>query len=227
MSGLKDFTTQAFSPRVVCTQAAGYTVLLSDEMIQINGAYTMTLPIINTMQGTTTHKKVYRFKNIHATANGTIAAGTGNTINGRAVYTLMPNEEVVILASETATDWTIASPFPPPALLRMPFSVALNTSGTTAQNVFDASGAPANIDVTAVLLVALDTNAGNIKVKNGTAVINDSTTGTAKSSTAGIMTGAVALTTPAVATGSIMTVESDSTNGNATVIIVGTVQTYA
>lgn len=226
------FSTQTFNPRVIASKAADYTVLTTDEQVTMTGATarTFTLPALDSLRGTMLGgTKVYSFIN-SGTANLTIQpgtsgiTGTADTIAKSAVYTVKPNETLLISGHSSLTDWGIGSPMSVPAMGRNTFTVTLNTSGTTPQNIIGASGAPVNLTVTAVLLVALDTNAGNVKVKNGTSVINDSTGGTAKSATAGIVTGAVALTTTAVAAGAVFTVESDSTNGNATVIIVGTTQ---
>lgn len=222
MPGLKDFTTQAFHYRSIITKAAAYSVLLTDECIQVNGAYTMTLPVLSTMQGSTTHKKVYKFVNIHATADATIAAGTGNTIGSRASFTLKPNESIVIVGSEAGTDWMIGSPFPTPALIRVPFTVVATTSGTGAVNVFDANGAPTAIDITAIVTIAQDTNAGNIAVTNGTNTVAT----IAKSTTAALLVGDTGLTYAAVVSGDTLTVASSTTNGNAKVIITGTMQQY-
>ena len=44
MPGLNIFSTRDFAYRNIITKAAGYTVLVADEFVQVNGAYTMTLP---------------------------------------------------------------------------------------------------------------------------------------------------------------------------------------
>lgn len=221
MPGISDFTTQTFHPRVIVTKAANYTVLLTDELIQINGAYTMTLPVISTMQGTTTKKKTLKFTNIHATSDGTISAGTGNTIGGRASYVLKPNESIVIEAREIDTDWDIVSPIPTPKLLRHSFNAVATSNGTAAVDVFDSNGAPNNIVVTGAIAIATETATGNITVKNGT----DTVTTIAKGTDLGSIVGATAIAYAAVASGDDITVESDG--GDCQVIIFGTEQSYA
>lgn len=221
MPGIRDFTKDTFSPRVITTQAANYTVLSTDELIQINGAYTMTLPVLSTLQGTTYHKKAYRFTNIHATSVGTITAGTGNTIGGRASINLQPGESITIEGLEGNTDWAINAPFPLAPAIRNVVPIIVTTSGTTAQNAIDSSGCPVVGVVVQVVAWAQDTNAGNIIVKNAT----DTICTIAKSTTAGLPVGATTLTTPQMAVGDKLTVESDSTNGNARVVIYLSTQT--
>jgi hypothetical protein len=218
----KTFLGHTYNFRSVITKAASYTVLGTDELVQINGAYTMTLPVLSTLKGTMNTSKLLAFQNV-GTATGTVAAGSGNTINGKASFPLQPNEWLIITANAVDTDWTIVQPYPVPALLRQPFNMVVSTSGTTAQNVVDATGAPADINITAILTVALDTNAGNIVVKNGTNTVAT----IAKSTTAGLMVAAASLANAGVTKGSTFTAESDSTNGNASVIILGTTQSYA
>ncbi len=225
MGGLKDFIKETYHPTTIVTKAADYTVLLTDELVKINhsSAVTMTLPIISTMQGTTTHKKTYKFSN-EGTALSVVAAGSGNTIGGRSQITLRPGESIIITAHEADTDWTIDSPYPMPNTLRMPFSVAVDTNGTTAVNVFDEDGAPADLEVTAVIAIAKDTNAGNMILKQGTNTVASF----AKSTTAGAVTGEDgALANQYYAKGDVMTVESSTTNGDGRIIVTGTMQTYA
>ena len=223
MAGMRDFVTQTFAFTAVCTQTGNYSVTLADEWVKANGAITLTLPVISTMQGTIQHRKTYKLSNITASNNVTVSPGTGNTIAGRAAWTLKPGESIIIVAQETATDWGISSPYPTPALLKQPFNWVVDTNDTTAVNVFDASGAPCNLDVTAILAVAKDTVAGNISIFNA----SDTISTFAKSATSGLTTGEEGtLVYQGVTAGSAMTVVSDST-GNARVIIFGTVQSYA
>ena len=101
MPGILDFTTQAFSYRTVARKAAAYTVLVTDEYVQMEGAYTATLPPLNSLQGTTYAQKAYKIENI-GTADVTIQPGTNtvtntaDTIDGRATYTLKPGESTTV-----------------------------------------------------------------------------------------------------------------------------------
>ena len=220
-TGISLFTSLIENIRAIVRKAAAYTVLLSDEKVEINGAYTMTLPVISTMQGTTTSSKTLFFENVNATSVGTVAPGSGNTIGGRASIDLRPGEKLVIAASETDTDWEILWPSPLPAGLRNIICLIATTDGTTPQNLVDADGCPVVGEVVDIVTTAQDTNAGNIVVKNAT----DTIATIAKSTTAGALVGATTLTTPQMAVGDLLTVESSTTNGNARVRVYLSTQT--
>jgi hypothetical protein len=235
MSGLKDFTTLAPAYRAIIRKAATYTVLATDEYVQINGTYTMTLPALDSLQGTTYHKKAFYFENIHATSDATIqpgtsaVTGTADTIEGKALYTLKPNEIIVISGSEAGTDWKIGSPTPQPALTRVYWSVVVAHNGSAAVNVFDANGAPANIDVTAVLFQVVTACSGVLNVfQDGTSSIATISVTTANAAGA-VMAPAVTLANKAVAKGTAMTValtSAGTAGGAGNVIIFGTMQQY-
>ena len=220
-SGISLFAELAAHFRTVVRKAAAYTVLATDEKIEINGTYTATLPVLSTMQGTTTSKKLYWCKNIGTTTNATFAAGSGNTIGGRASWVLHPGESLIIAAYNTATDWEILWPSPIPAGLRNIITLIATTSGTTAQNLVDSTGCPVVGEVVDIVATAQDTFAGNIVIKNATNTIAT----IAKSTTAGLPVGATTLTTPQMAVDDLLTVESDSTNGNARVRVYLSTQT--
>ena len=228
-AGLKIFTTEDFAYRNVITKAGTYTVLAADELVQVNGTYTMTLPPLNSLAALLTKKKAYKFKNIHATATATIQPGTNtitgvaDTINGKALFSLMPNESIIITGTETGTDWTIQSPYPQPAMTRVPFNWVASTSGTTAVNIFDANGAPANIDITAIITIATVTLAGTATVLNGT----DTVLALAKSTSIGGLSGGIPSGAAAVAKGSVCTVAMGAASEDCYVIILGTAQVYA
>ena len=217
----RTFVTQNFAHKAVVTKAANYTVLAADELVKINGAYTMTLPVLSTLKGTITQKKSYKFQNVHATAYGTVAAGTGNTIGGRASIVLRPGESIIIEGSSAATDWLITQPSTLAAGLRNVICLTALTSGTTVQNLVDAAGLPVIGEIVDIVTTAQDTFAGDIVVKNTTGTVST----IAKSTTAGLSVGAVALSSPALAAGDLLTVESSTTNGNARVRVFVSVQT--
>lgn len=96
-------------------------------------------------------------------------------------------------------------------------TVAVNTNGTTAVNVF-AGAVPANlapgIVITSVTVISRDTTAGNITVVN-----DGSTVATiAKGTSAGVLVGATSLSSATVTSGKALTVASSSA-GDATVVI--------
>lgn len=95
--------------------------------------------------------------------------------------------------------------------------VVADTNGTTNVSVF-SNGAPANITITGVFVIALDTTAGNITV------VNDSGTVVtiAKGTTAGALVGGVTLANTSVTPGEDLQVDSSSA-GNARVYITYTI----
>lgn len=90
----------------------------------------------------------------------------------------------------------------------------VQTTGTTAVNVFGSNGAPFALTIGGAFLISQDTTAGNITLK-----VNGNTVATiAKGTTSGAMVGAVSLSNTTVAAGDAVTVVSSSA-GNAEVII--------
>ena len=223
-TGIDLFTSLVANVRAMITKTAGYTVLVTDEYIKVNATVTMTLPVLSTLIGTTASRKLYFFENISTAANGflaTIAAGSGNTIGGRASIALRVGEKLIVAASETETDWEILWPSPMAPAIRNVQVIIATTSGTTVINAIDASGCPIVGEVVEIVAEAQDTFAGNIVVKN----TNGTIATIAKSTSAGFPMSATALTTPSMAKGDLLTIESSSTNGNARVRIYLSVQT--
>ena len=158
----KDFVNQTFHFRKQVTKTTAYTATLDDEAINVNGtSVTITLPLISSMQGSTTHEKVFKISNTGTATVATIAPVTasGNTIGGRNAWTVMPNETVVIRAQEVDTDWQLVSPYPQPGLKNNPFAKAVVMSGTSTVHVFDSAGAPNNLFITGGLVIAGSTTA--------------------------------------------------------------------
>jgi len=220
-SGISMFADLTQNFRAITTKAENYTVLATDEKVNINGAYTMTLFVLSTLLGTTSSKKVLGFENVHATAVGTVAAGTGNTIGGRASIDLQPGESLIIASDEGKTDWEILWPSPIPAGLRNVITLVKETSGTTAQNVIDATGCPVVGTIVSVVSYALDATAGNILIKN----TNGTVSTIAKGTDAGAAVSSTTLVTPQMAIGDLLTVESSATDGNSRVVILLSTQT--
>lgn len=214
-TGISLFTALAQHFRKVVRKAAAYTVLFTDEKVEINGAYTMTLPVLSTGIGTTMGERMLFFKNVHATAVGIVAAGSGNTIGGRASISLQPNEVVIIGAMCCDTDWEILYPAPMAAGVRNIINLVAETSGTTPINVIDATGCPVVGTIVSIVSNALDATAGNILIKNTNGTVSTIAKGTA----AGVPVSATTLTTPQMAVGDLLTVESSATNGNSRVHI--------
>lgn len=100
-----------------------------------------------------------------------------------------------------------------------PSVVTVNTSGTTAVDVNftgDSSllGNSPACTITAVAVIALDTTAGNITLKNGASTVAT----VAKGTTAGGLVGATSLSNTSVDNGATLSVVSSSA-GNATVLV--------
>ena len=228
---LELFGTQTWSPRNIATKTSSYTLVLTDDEVDATGSgITLTLPALDSIQGTLYQgEKLYLLKNTSALYDITVQpgtsaiTGTADTIASHSVWTIKPKESILIRGYSNLTNWTIVSPTTIPALNRVPFCQVVTTSGTTAQNVFDANGAPVNVDITAVLAIATVTLAGNVVVKNGT----DTALTLAKGTTAvGQVVGAAPSAVPTVAAGAVFTVAMDQASADCVVIIFGTMQTY-
>lgn len=98
------------------------------------------------------------------------------------------------------------------------FTVAADTNGTTPVNVFGSGGAPTALTVTGVFVVAQDTTAGNILLKQAANTVVT----IAKGTTSGGVVGGTTLANTAYAASDVCTVESSSA-GNARVFITFTV----
>jgi hypothetical protein len=223
-TGIDLFSRLVANVRAYVTKTAGYTVALTDEYVKVNATVTMTLPVLSTLVGTTSSRKLYFFENVSSAANGyvaTIAAGSGNTIASRASVALRVGEKLIIAAGETDTDWEILWPSPLAPAIRNIVCLVATTDGTTAKHFVDASGCPVVGEIVDIVATAQDTFAGNILIKN----TNGTIATIAKSTTAGVPIGAAALTTPSMASGDLLTVESDSTNGNCRVRVYLSTQT--
>ncbi len=229
MPGMRDFVKETFQFRSVVVKTTAYTVLATDEKIQFNPTSTavLTLPAINSFQGTTFAKKAYLIAN-GGTADATITpvvdtvTNVLNTINGgKTTYTLKPNESIIIEAQNAATDWSVVSPYPKPALNRVPWVVTKQTNGTTAVHIFDSNGAPADLQITEVFANALDTIASTITLTGGASTI----CAIAKGTTLSAIVPATTLSNVSVAAGSTLSMVGDGT-GDARVTIIGTIQQY-
>ena len=199
---MTDFNiTEVSNFRTKIRKAASYTLLVSDEYVEMNGTYTATLPVIKTtFDGTLMKDKMYVIENV-GTTTVTVSPGTGNTINGTTVYYLYANgDKIMVKINTNRTDWDIV--YPRPLITNTSIkdatitgkksnaglfysAVAVTTNGTTAVNVFSSAGAPCAMTITGVIAVAKDTIAGNISITNGTLTVCSF----AKSATAGIVTG--------------------------------------
>ena len=224
------FEKLGFSPTNIVTKTAAYTALITDDQINITGSgVALTLPSLYSLQGTMMQKKMYLIYNNGPTYDLTIqpgtnsATGVADTINSHAVWTVKPLEQIVVSGYANLTDWSISSPLTLPVLGRNYFalSVAVASSLSTAlTNIFDANGAPTNIDITEVIVNATDTVAANICVLNGTSTVCT----IAKGTVTGILTPAQTLASAAVAKGATLGVFS-SASGYGRVTIIGTSQT--
>jgi hypothetical protein len=99
-------------------------------------------------------------------------------------------------------------------------SVAVTTTGATPVNVFGAGGAPVALTLTSVLVLAKETTAANITVKQAANTVCT----VAKSQTAGAVVGAVSLSNATYAPADVCTVVSSAASpGDAIVIMTFTV----
>jgi len=223
---LEFFEHLGFSPTNIVTKTASYTALPTDDQINITGSgVVLTLPSLLSLQATMQQRKMYAIYNNGATYDLTIQPGTNadtnvaNTINNKATWTLKPKELIVVTGLGNLLDWGISSPKTLPVLGRNYFAMVVNTNGTTPVNVFDANGAPDNLNITAILVIATVTLAGNVLVKNGT----DTQATIAKATTIGALTAGAPSAVANVAKGAVFTVET-GTNEDCNVIIFGSTQ---
>lgn len=233
----KNQVTEVYNFRNAATKSSNYTLTSSDDYVTVTGTTTITLPVISsTFDTSLTKDKVYKIENA-GTGVVTVAAGSGNTINGASSYTLNSNGDYVIVAIDaTRKNWRLV--YPDPLLTgsislkddtvtgaklvtgKMYMAVAAATNGTTPVDVFGSGGAPHDLTITGVIAVAKDVNAADI-----TLTANGLTVATfAKSVTAGAVTGEDgALANTSVSAGQSVQVASSSATGNALVIITFTV----
>lgn len=222
----EQFLTPSFNPRNIQIKAAAYTALASDDEIRMNGAYTLTLPSIASLAASRLGQKTYKIKNIHATATVTISCNSADTIEdgsatgATSVYLTKYNQYYILEADLGAKQWKLRYPSPLIKMENLPahmrcFSKTVETNGTTAVNVFSASGCPAALTITGISAVAMDTIAGNISLTNGTNTVSSF----AKSETAGIVTGEDgSLASTAYTAGDTLSIVNSGT-GNARVTI--------
>ena len=237
MGGLSDFTTEVFNYRNVVTKTTAYTVLAADEYIRSNGTVTLTLPSLDSFVGTTNAKKVYRVDNVNtAKLICTIQPGTNtvtgvaDTVNGKAIYTLKPNESIIISGQAAGTNWSIASPYPQPTMDRVTWTAIATIDGADGVNLFDADGAPADINITNVFAVCTVASGSPsiINLFTGTSggadslVIASFTPGAAIGDMAGCAT---TLANTKVAKGVAIRVRGNDAGAGHIVYVQGTVQT--
>jgi hypothetical protein len=215
--------------------------------VNVTGTTTITLPSIATLSGLGSSDKDYTIVN-NGSGVITVSPNSADNIGPSAAssWTLTSNGDKIVIASNRQklnweiTNWEpllndnehlvdgiistakIAASAVTGAKLSLGthFGVAAAlTTGTTAVDLFSASGAPAAITIKAVIAVAQDTNAGNMVLTNGTNAVATF----AKSTTAGVVTGEDgALANTSVTAADTVTVESSTTNGNGMVIVVFT-----
>lgn len=232
---LGQFLTMSFNPGNIISKAAAYTMLWTDDQINIYGAYTLTLPAISTMKDSKLGAKTVKIVNT-GTSTVTISCNSvdtledGSTAGATTVYLYGQNDFIVYTVEPGSSQWKRTAPVPIINAVdhikddsitgikmtdgKLYQSVATDTNSTTAVNIHGAGGAACALTVTGVIAVAKDTSAGNITVYNGTNAVATF----AKSQTAGIVTGEDgALANTTVAAGAVFTVVSSG--GDARVIV--------
>jgi hypothetical protein len=230
--------------RNIRTLTTATTLDLTYGWVKVTGTTTITLPAISTLSGLGGSNKTYTIENT-GSAVVTVSPNSADSIGpgSASSYTLNSNgDKIVITSNRQNSNWEfdLWEPFlndnehiadgiistakvADSALTGAKLSigthfcaVAALTTGTTAVDLFSASGAPAAITITSVTAVAQDTNAGNMVLTNGTSAVATF----AKSTTAGVVTGEDgALANTSVTSGDTVTVESSTTNGNGMVIV--------
>lgn len=206
------FKTQ-FNSRVEKTITTTYTATISDGHIKAGGTtdYTVTLFALSALD----NEANFALR-IQATGTGVISivAATNETINGTNGYLINPGDDITITYDRIQKNWKVNPRYRTLDASTQPGCKVVETNGTTAVNIFGAGGAPRALNITAVVVGAQDTTAGNIIVKNVAATVAS----VAKGTTTGVMTVEEAIANTAVAAGSVCTVESSSA-GNAVTFV--------
>lgn len=237
---LGQFQTPASNPRSIVRKAANYTALWTDFEIEINGAYTVTLPAISELATNGLGSKTLKIENA-GSSTVTISCNSADTIEdgssdgATSIYLYNQNDYVILETDLAASQWKRV--YPKPSFDASQYvkddsitgikmvdgkhyhAISVDTNGTTAVDVFSSAGAPAALTITGIMAVAKDTVAGNISLTNGTSTVSQF----AKSTTAGVVTGEDgALANTTVTSADTLTVVSSST-GNARVTITYTI----
>lgn len=226
------FLTPSFNFRNSKLVAAATTLTGDDEEVQINGAYTMTLPSIISLYQDGKGDKAYKIYN-YGGSTVTISSDALDTIEdgsaagATSVYLYDAADYIIIAADLQKRQWRKV--WPKPAIDgsqnlkdasvkghkmiggKIYGAVTVDTNGTTAVNVFGSAGAPDDLTLTGISAIAKDTVAGNITLTNGTSAVSTF----AKSTTAGVVVGEDgALTYYSVTAADTVTVASSATNAN-------------
>jgi hypothetical protein len=196
-----------FNKRNIKRITAAYTATVDINTIYAGGssAYAITLyDIITTLRGTT-GGAIYVENN--GTAVVTLTAATDDTINGRTTYALQPGQRVIIGADKRRQRWVVSIPdFMPLDVATQERSITVTTTGTTAVNVFGASGAPRDLEIIDWDVTSLDTTAGNITLTTAGGAVEVIAKGTAEF----VKLGGIALANTSVEQGGLCTIVSSS-----------------
>lgn len=199
-----------FNPRNIVTKTTAYTALLTDDLINVTGTTTITLPALSTLGSNMRGNKAYKIANT-GTAVVTIAAATGETINGASSMTLGAGDSIVFNGSIFG-NWVLSDPEEKlrgrnmSEALATQVTVATVGTATTANNIFTGSTAPVALAITGVVVVSHDTFANSITIQNGTTTVTTIT----KSTTVGTPVGGI------VANGAVVSGATFTVTGNAT-----------
>jgi hypothetical protein len=220
-------TAPGFNQTAETYKTGTYTITLADSLVNGSGTFTFTLPAISTINAQPAGAKTYKIVNT-GTGIITVASVTGETIGGDASRTInAQNEFIIITANSVDTDWKVTYPAPLNEAINIKDSsitgakltggerrevVCVETNGTTPVHIHTSAGADFDLTITGVFVGALDTTAGNIIVKNGTATVAS----VAKGTSTGVLTVEEAIANTSQSAGDAFTVES-STAGNASV----------
>jgi hypothetical protein len=215
----------------------------TDEHVVVTSSATITLPAISTLLPAGVGVKTYAFEVSGSGVTITIAQNSADTVNGgTSNITLTGDGAIIELVSDAVRkNWEIASDMPYLSSVNLQDNAVttakitddsvtgaklsigahygikvVETNGTTAVNVFSASGAPAALTITGVMAIAKDTVANTeVVLTNGTLAVATFD----KLNTVGwVIAEEADMTNETVTSGDTLTVVTDTT-GNAQVWI--------
>jgi hypothetical protein len=236
--------TPTQNPRNIVTVSTATTLDKDNSKVNVTGTTTITLPSIATLHGLGVGHKTYTIVNT-GTAVVTVGANSADSIGPSAAstWTLNDTSDIIVIKSNRQTlNWDITNWEPlindsqhivddivttakiaDDAVTGAKLSIGahygikvVETNGTTAVNVFSASGAPAALTITGVMAVAKDTVANTeVVLTNGTLAVATFD----KLNTVGwVIAEEADMTNETVTSGDTLTVVTDTT-GNAQVWI--------
>lgn len=238
---IKKFPNFNYTHSVI--KSGNYTLTTTDQHVKLSATGTLTLPATSTLAAAGKANIIYVMEIGAASVTGTFSCNSADTINGSGttIATSTNGDKIALEADPANSNWILVNIAPSlptanyqdgsvttpkiadDAITGAKLSIGahygikvVETNGTTAVNVFDASGAPAALTITGVMAVAKDTVANTeVVLTNGTLAVATFD----KLNTVGwVIAEETDMTNESVTSGDTLTVVTDTT-GNAQVWI--------